>query len=70
MPLLPGTTYGTKVPAYVELLGSNAKVHKRHTMLSFHRVREAIAAGILGFFSYQEMITLLTSLVNAWDIHR
>jgi hypothetical protein len=28
----------------------NAKLHKRHTMLSFHRVREAIAAGILGFY--------------------
>ena len=27
----------------------NAKLHKRHTMVSFHRVREAIAAGILGF---------------------
>jgi hypothetical protein len=23
----------------------NAKIHKRHTMLSFHRVREAIASG-------------------------
>jgi hypothetical protein len=28
----------------------DAKFHKRHTMLSFHRVREAIAAGILGFY--------------------
>jgi len=28
----------------------NAKLHKRHTMLSFHRVREAIAAHILGFY--------------------
>jgi hypothetical protein len=28
----------------------NAKLHKRHTMLSFHHVREAIAAGILGFY--------------------
>jgi hypothetical protein len=28
----------------------NAKLHKRHTMLSFHRVREAIASGILGFY--------------------
>jgi hypothetical protein len=27
-----------------------AKVHKRHTMLSFHRVREVIAAGMLGFY--------------------
>jgi hypothetical protein len=43
----------------------NAKLYKRHTMLSFHRVREAIAAGMLGFFnSSQEMITLLTSSVN------
>jgi hypothetical protein len=24
----------------------NAKLHKRHTMLSFHHVRKAIAAGI------------------------
>ena len=28
----------------------NAKLHKRHTMLSFHRIREAIAAGIIAFF--------------------
>jgi hypothetical protein len=28
----------------------HAKLHKRHTMVSFHRVREAIASGIVGFF--------------------
>jgi hypothetical protein len=28
----------------------NAKLHKRHTMLSFHCVREATTAGILGFY--------------------
>lgn len=28
----------------------HAKLHKRHTALSFHRVREAIAADIIGFF--------------------
>jgi hypothetical protein len=28
----------------------HAKLHKLHTMLSFHRVREAIASGIVGFF--------------------
>ena len=28
----------------------NAKLHKRHTMLSFHRVREAIASGMIGFY--------------------
>jgi hypothetical protein len=48
----------------------NAKLHKRHTMLSFHHAREAIAAHILGFLFYQEMTTLLISLVNTVDIHR
>jgi hypothetical protein len=28
----------------------NAKLHKQHTMLSFQHVREAVAAGALGFF--------------------
>ena len=28
----------------------HAKLHKRHTALSFHRVREAIASGILDFY--------------------
>jgi hypothetical protein len=27
----------------------HAKLHKRHSMLSFHRVRETIAAGIVSF---------------------
>jgi Reverse transcriptase (RNA-dependent DNA polymerase) len=31
----------------------NAKLHKCHTILSFHCVREAIAAGILGFYFLQ-----------------
>jgi hypothetical protein len=31
----------------------STKLHKRHTMLSFHCVREAVAAGILGFYFYQ-----------------
>jgi hypothetical protein len=28
----------------------HAKLHKRHTMLSFHRVRECIASGMVGFY--------------------
>jgi hypothetical protein len=31
-------------------MGLHTKLHKRHTMLSFHRVREAIASGIVGFY--------------------
>jgi hypothetical protein len=32
----------------------NAKLHKRHTMLSFHHEWEAIAAQILGFYFLPE----------------
>jgi hypothetical protein len=28
----------------------HAKLHKRHTMLSFHQVREAVASGMIGFY--------------------
>jgi hypothetical protein len=28
----------------------HSKLHKRHTTLSFHRVREAVAAKVIGFF--------------------
>jgi hypothetical protein len=28
----------------------HAKLHKRHTILSFHRVRECIASGMVGFY--------------------
>jgi hypothetical protein len=28
----------------------NAMLHKQHTMLSFHHVRENVASGILGFY--------------------
>jgi hypothetical protein len=38
----------------------NAKLHKRHTMLSFHCVREAIAAGILGFYSEENPADILS----------
>jgi hypothetical protein len=31
-------------------MSTHAKLHKRHNMLSFHRVRESIASGMIGFF--------------------
>ena len=40
----------------------DAKLHKRHNALSFHRVRESIAAGIYATSSfYQENSTQQTS---------
>jgi hypothetical protein len=37
-------------------LGLHAKLRKRHTMLSFHHVREAIASGILGLYFLENSI--------------
>ena len=28
----------------------HVKIHKRHNMISFHRVREAIASGMIGIY--------------------
>ena len=39
----------------------HAKLHKRHTMLSFHRVREAIASGMVNF-------TFINGEINPADI--
>jgi hypothetical protein len=42
-------------------MGLHAKLHKRHTMLSFHRVREAIASGRVGFY-------FIPGVINPADI--
>jgi hypothetical protein len=39
----------------------HAKLHKRHTMLSFHRVREAVASGMVNF-------TFINGEINPADI--
>jgi hypothetical protein len=39
-------------------MGLHAKLHKRHTMLSFHHVREAIASGVVGFYLFLWKSTL------------
>jgi hypothetical protein len=44
----------------------HAKLHKRHTMLSFHRVREAIASGMLGFYHIAGEINPADILSKHW----
>ena len=44
----------------------HAKLHKRHTMLSFHRVREAIASGMLGFYFIPGAINPADILSKHW----
>ena len=44
----------------------HAKLRKRHTMLSFHRVREAIAYGIVSFFHIDGKINPADILSKHW----
>jgi hypothetical protein len=44
----------------------HAKLHKRHTMLSFHRVREAVASGMIGFYFIPGIINPADILSKHW----
>ena len=44
----------------------HAKLHKRHTMLSYHRVREAIASGMVKFFHIPGEINPADILSKHW----
>jgi hypothetical protein len=44
----------------------HAKLHKRHNMLSFHRVREAIASGMIGFYHIKGAINPADVLSKHW----
>jgi hypothetical protein len=44
----------------------DAKLHKRHTALSFHWVREAIVAGVLEFYQIAGMINPADILSKHW----
>ena len=45
----------------------NAKLHKRHTMLSFHRVREAVASGMVIFTHIPGAINPADILSKHWS---
>jgi hypothetical protein len=47
-------------------MGLHAKLHKGHTMLSFHHVREAIASGIVGFYFVPGEISPADILSKHW----
>jgi hypothetical protein len=47
-------------------MGLHAKLHKRHTMLSFHRVREAMASGIVEFYFIPGEINPADILSKHW----
>ena len=44
----------------------HAKLHKRHNALSFHRVREAIAAKIIGFYHVRSEANVSDILSKHW----
>jgi hypothetical protein len=43
-----------------------AKLHKRHNMLSFHKVREGIASGMIGFYHIPGEINPSDILSKHW----
>jgi hypothetical protein len=43
-----------------------AKLHKRHNMLSFHRVREAIASGMIGLYFIPGNMNLANIISKHW----
>ncbi len=45
----------------------DAKLHKRHTALSFHKVREAIAAGMIIFQHIPGALNAAYILSKHWD---
>jgi hypothetical protein len=47
-------------------MGLASKLHKRHVLLSFHRVREAIAAGMIYFIHIPGAINPADILSKAW----
>jgi hypothetical protein len=44
----------------------HAKLHKRHTILSFHRIREAVASGMIGFYFIPGELNPAKILSNHW----
>ena len=48
----------------------HAKLHKRHVALSFHRVREAIAARIVGFYHIPGGINPADVLSKHWGFQQ
>jgi hypothetical protein len=47
-------------------MGLHAKLHKCHTMLSIHRIRRAIASGIVGFYFIPGEINPADILSKHW----
>ena len=48
----------------------HSKLHKRHTQLSYHRVREAIASGMIAFYHIGGDVNPADILSNIGDINR
>jgi hypothetical protein len=51
----------------VRLRGAPTKLHKRHTALSFHKVREAVASGLVIFTHIPGTLNVANILSKHWD---
>jgi hypothetical protein len=58
--------FGDNKTVVESFIQSHAKLHKRHMALSFHRVREAIAAKIIGFYHVDGVLNPADILSKHW----
>ena len=65
---IQGTTYmfGDNEAVVKSSSIMKSRLHKRHNALSYHRVREAIAAGIVGFFHIPSGLNPADILTKPW----
>ena len=62
--------YGDNKSVVDSSMQLHAKLHKRRTMLSFHRVREAIASGMIGFVFIPGAINPAYIFSNHWGFNQ
>jgi hypothetical protein len=63
----PSLMFGDNKAVVDNTVQPDAKQHKRHTMLSFHRVREAMASGFLKFYHIGTKMNLADILSKHWS---
>ena len=59
--------FGNDITVVSRSITSHAKIYKRHVALSFHRVREAIAAKIVSYYFIKGMLNPADILSKHWS---
>ena len=66
-PLVPNSFFGNNRSVVTTATLPHSTLTKRHNILAFHRVREAIAAKLMTFYWIQSVYNLSDMLSKHWD---